>query len=1132
MVLVYIPHQKNVNNATLIASQEVIIPPRSIVTCLTQTGNLKSHTMYETSTHHVLLDLYPNLQLVHMNHHVIEKVPNNMPLCLINLGHYSVAIPKYLPIAHLNEFKPNVISEVQTKPNQALVPTLPITPHNSKLISSPADIQQHSKVILPTSNVPSEAKNGLNKICHEFQDIVSTHAGDIGHTKLITMEIDTGNNPPIAQKPYTLALKHHEWVKQELETLEKAGIIQRSVSPWASPIVIVPKRQIPGQPPEKRLCVDYRLLNSLLPPVQKGYSKAKGVLTLIPLPKIDQLYARLKGAKYFTNLDMRAAYHHIGLSSTAQKKSAFVTPFGKYEYKKVPFGLAQAPAYFQELMNRVLSGLSYCSFAYLDDILIFSKDIPSHLEHIRQVFQRLRNSSLKIKLPKCDFFKTSLHYLGHVITANGLQPLPEKVKAIKTMPKPSDKTQVRQLLGLVGYYRKFIPNYADLTRPLSQLTRKNTLYEWNDQCNAAFEELKQSLTSDPVLVYPDPNQPYVLFTDASKYAWSGLLAQEKFSKNDNNQWTKTLHPITYISGLFQGSQKNWATLTKEAFAIYRSVTKLSFYLEDADVTLRSDHMPLKKFLEKATMNTKVNNWAVELSPYRIKFQFIKGIKNTLADALSRLIDKGIAEMSNPEEEGFEFGYYAFDNPDDIHVTVIDDADDDGTPDIHINIPLIELVQLQHHDSECAKIIDIINQPNTLPVQQRKTVDPSYFIDPNDNLLYRKRVIDDEIREVLVVPKAIVPIVMHHVHNTLGHNGTIRLYNILKQRFFWKGLRTDADKWTKQCSKCREHNIRKPHYVPLHLPVPALPMQHICMDTIGPWKPPTPDGNVAALTCIDLLTSYAFAIPIPNKEANSIVNAYLHGIYAREGGSAVLLTDNGTEFQNQLWQAVAKELDMKHIFSSPYHPQGNGRIENFHNFLKTCIRKYVNTDYPWDKVMYIATYAYNCVPHQNSRESPFFLMKGRDPILNMSQLLSPKIRSYFDKDSGLLHIDQFRNCLSLAQHNIKMAREQQNPFCTNPVPKYYPGASVVVRDHTRGVWDPKYERLYRVISVKDRQLEVEDKVGKRRLVNISDVAFEYPANVIANSGPEAAAFGRRAKYVVHPSYLENLKWTLATKLSPK
>ena len=210
MVLVYIPHQKNVNNATLIASQEVIIPPRSIVTCLTQTGNLKSHTMYETSTHHVLLDLYPNLQLVHMNHHVIEKVPNNMPLCLINLGHYSVVIPKYLPIAHLNEFKPNVISEVQTKPNQALVPTLPITPHNSKLISSPADIQQHSKVILPTSNVPSEAKNGLNKICHEFQDIVSTHAGDIGHTKLITMEIDTGNNPPIAQKPYTLALKHHE----------------------------------------------------------------------------------------------------------------------------------------------------------------------------------------------------------------------------------------------------------------------------------------------------------------------------------------------------------------------------------------------------------------------------------------------------------------------------------------------------------------------------------------------------------------------------------------------------------------------------------------------------------------------------------------------------------------------------------------------------------------------------------------------------------------------------------------------------------------------------------------------------------------------------------------------------------
>jgi transposase InsO family protein len=1110
----------------LVAKSPITIPPRSIATCFAKSDSIQSSSIYDLFPHEFLTDIYPGIKLLKMTHISSQTIPESIPLCFVNFSFHSVHFPKNVPLARLQQSE--LVSSVNTSDDR-----LPATPSNTRVVTSPADVPPHTKVKLPSVSIPDEAKRELNKICDAFPDIFSQHAGDIGHTKLVTMEIDTGDHMPIAQKPYNLALKHYEWVQGELDTLEKAGIIQRSVSPWASPIVVVPKRQIPGQPPERRLCVDYRLLNSLLPPVQKGHSKAKGVLTLSPLPKIDQLYAQLKGGKFFTNLDLRAAYHHIALSEAAQPKSAFVTPFGKFEYKKVPFGLAQAPAYFQRLVNEVLSGLGHCSFAYLDDILIFSKDIQSHLQHIRLVFERLRTANLKIKLAKCDFFKTQLHYLGHIISADGLKPLPTKVKSVQEMPPPKDKTQVRQLLGMVGYYRKFIPNYADVSRPLTQLTRKNSSFEWTDTCQKSFETLKQALISNPILRYPDPAKPYILFTDASKYAWSGLLTQEHFHQNSSGQWVKVLHPITYISGLFQGSQKNWATLTKEAFAIYRSVTKLSFYLSDADVILRSDHMPLKKFLEKETLNTKVNNWAVELSPFRIKFQFIKGIKNTLADTLSRLIEQDLTEPAAPEKDGHEFGYFLFEEPETIVVSLIQDTDDYLT-DLHVHLPVGELIEQQANDFECKKVLDVLNQSKALAPEKQKTVDPAYFVDKHDGLLYYRKIINDEERELLVIPRALVPLVMQYAHNSLGHNGTVRMYNLLRQRFFWKGLRVDTAKWTKQCFKCREQNVRRPHYHSLHLPVPSIPMQHICMDLIGPFKPITSDGNLFALTCIDLLTNYAFAVPIPNKNAETVINAYLESIYSKEGGSAVLLTDNGREFNNTLWKKIATELNLKHIFSSPWYPQGNGRIENFHNFLKTCIRKYVHIGQEWDKCLHIATYAYNCVPHQSSRESPFFLMKARDPILHLSQLLTPKIRSYFDKDSALLYLDQFRGCLAIAHYNIKLAREQQaDKFKEHPVPRFYPGASVVVRNHKHdGVWKPKYERLHRVIQVKDRQLLVEDCTGFQHLVNIADVAFEYPANLIANSGPEAIGFGRRCKYIAHPKCMEDLKWVLTGTLSPR
>ena len=232
-------------------------------------------------------------------------------------------------------------------------------------------------------------KEQFKQLCKEFKDVFSKDSTDIAKTPLITMDIDTGDSPPICQKLYNLPLKHREWVQKELETLEKAGVIVRSISPWASPIVVVPKKTEPGERPRRRLCVDYRVINSLLPKVQKAHSKAKGALTLVPLPQIDHMYARLKGSKIFSTFDLRSGYHHMELSPEARAKSAFVTSLDKFEFTRCPFGLTQAPAYFQRLINKVIKGLTF-AFGYLDDVLIHSPNIESHLQHMKILFQRLR----------------------------------------------------------------------------------------------------------------------------------------------------------------------------------------------------------------------------------------------------------------------------------------------------------------------------------------------------------------------------------------------------------------------------------------------------------------------------------------------------------------------------------------------------------------------------------------------------------------------------------------------------------------------------------------------------------------------------------------------------------------------
>jgi transposase InsO family protein len=827
----------------------------------------------------------------------------------------------------------------------------------------------------------------------------------------------------------------------------------------------------------------------------------------------------------------------MALSKESQTKSAFVLPGGngKFEFTRCPFGLAQAPAYFQQLINQVLVGLPF-AFGYLDDILVFSPDVDTHLKHLAVIFERLKIADLKLKESKCNFFKKHLQYLGHLLSGEGIEPLQEKLESVKKMPYPRNPTEIKQFLGLVGYYRKFVPRFSDIARPLSNLTKKDNPFEWTTKCKEAFQLLKDNLLKEPILKYPDPNKPYTLFTDASKYAWACVLTQQYPHEDEKGKIKKILHPITYMSGLFKGSQQNWAALTKEAYAIYMSIKKLTYYLEDAETTLRSDHLPLKKFLEKNTLNSKVNNWAVEISPFKITFEYIKGIKNTLADTMSRLIaiDSDVELPSEPE--GHEFGYFAFDELPKIKVvktktnTVHTEKDssreikvsiNEVTPTLEFNVEMPlkegELKRLQSEDPFCKHLLDVLETGQMIPKK------PYYL---SDGILFRWISDNEQNFEAIVLPKCLEPAILILSHDEMGHNGSNRTYLMLRRQYYWKGMKKIIYAHVLACKKCQQRNKQVVKYATLHYDVPTMPMQFISMDLIGYLGEVR--GFKYALTVICMLTGYVFCIPVEDKTAQVVIQAYIDNVYAQFGGSKRIMSDNGGEFCNETFEEVARQLGVEaKIYSPPYRPQSNGRIEGFHYFLKACITKHVSRHLTWVDVVPLATAAYNFFPNEHSKESPFFLMFGRDPLLPLNTLLLPKIR-YMGTNDNILSLEALKNMYLIVAHNLKKAREKRGSK-TFPVPsKLILGDKVLIKNHTAKSFHDTYIGGYRIVSIKGNQYEVKpEKGGATQMVHATHVKYQYPADHIIAQIPPIPTFGRQSRLSLHPDAIPDLEWQLAT-----
>ena len=408
-----------------------------------------------------------------------------------------------------------------------------------------------------------------------FSSIISTSSTDVGRTKLHTLDVQVTEGCPVFMKQYTIPLKYQNFIDDETKRLEEAGLISRSLSNCSAPCMVLPKKQDPDNPREVQLqmVIDYRQLNKriITSRVPDRNGKVGKVILNYPILTIESLLARLEGCKYFSILDLRSAYHHIGLSEQSKPLTAFTTHSGKFQWNVLPFGIGIGVQTFSFVINNAIGHCSDFAANYLDDIIVFSRTAEDHMDHLEKIFKALQIADLKIKVSKCEFFKKHISYLGFLIGETGIRCDRSKVKAISKITTPTSIEEVLQFNRMCSYYHKFISHYSDISRCFNDMTRKGATFNWTEECDAVFKLLKEKLMENPVLISPQVNKDYVIHCDAFKYSYSGILQQTR-------PGTEELAPVAYYSGYFDKTQVKWNITEKEAYAIYKSANKFTFYI--------------------------------------------------------------------------------------------------------------------------------------------------------------------------------------------------------------------------------------------------------------------------------------------------------------------------------------------------------------------------------------------------------------------------------------------------------------------------------------------------------------------------------------------------------------------------
>jgi len=868
----------------------------------------------------------------------------------------------------------------------------------------------------------SEAENeALGTLLSKFPDVISLHSNDLGRTKVVRHKIHTGDATPVKQPPRRLPFHQREPVRKMLDDMLQQGIIEPASGPWSSPVVLVPKKD--GTP---RFCVDYRRVNSL---TRKDAH---------PLPRIDDTLDALSGAKWFSTLDLASGYWQVEVEPSDREKTAFVTPFGLHQFRVMPFGLCNAPSTFQRLMELALTGLhwSIC-LVYLDDIIIYSRTVGEHLQHLQEVLQRLRAAGLKLKPSKCYLLQKSVHYLGHIISECGIKTDPQKTHCIEEWPIPTCVEELRQFLGLATYYRKFVKNFAQVAAPLYRLTERNKVWTWAKECNRAFITLKEKLTSAPILAFPDFTKQFILDTDASAYGVGAVLTQSVEGQD---------RVVAYASRTLTKAERRYCVTRREMLALVWAVRHFRPYLYGKPFTVRTDHNSLKWLQSFRDPEGQLARWLEVLAEYQFSVEHRAGSKHGNADSLSRSPCTQCGRQESEEEEVAATNLHAYNNhqagswallwpPDELQA--LQRAD----PDLH---PVIEWLT-----SNC--------MPTTFPHQSSHNQQTLWAqrqqLVIRDGVLYRKW---EDVpgkgchRSLqIILPKELVPTTLEalHDHSTAGHLGITKTLQKIRSRFYWPGQRRDVEDWCRACDGCASRKrLPKPNCAPLQSDHVGVPLQRVAMDVLGPL-PVSEKGHKYILVVSDYFTKWTEAYPMPNMEAATVATLFVHNFVCRFGAPDFLHTDQGRNFESTLMSEICKLLGIVKTRTTPYHPQSDGLVERFNHTLLTMLSIVAkDREQDWDLHLPLVMMAYRTSVQESTGATPFSLMFGREARLPIDVMFGPPPGEELTSSSQYAFL--LRQRLESAYHRVRTQLALHQRRQTTLYDRKAAGHSYSVGDH---VW---------------------------------------------------------------------------------
>lgn len=797
------------------------------------------------------------------------------------------------------------------------------------------------------NNLTEEELLKARNLLKRYRSVFAAHDSDIGRTGVVQHEIDTGDIMPIRQRPRRVPVAREKEVENMIEEMRRDKVIEPSTSPWCSPVVLVKKKD-----GTMRFCIDYRRLND----VTKKDS--------YPLPRIDDTLDTLHGMKWFSTLDLKSGYWQVEIKDKDKEKTAFSTGKGLWQFNVMPFGLCNAPATFERLMEQILAGLlGDTCLVYLDDIIIVGKDFDDHLKKLEQVLSKLRDANLKLNPKKCSFFKRKVNYLGHVISSDGIQTCPEKISAVKDWPTPKDKTAVRAFLGLCSYYRRFVKNFSDIAKPLHQLTEEKRQFNWDEQCAAAFSDLKQRLCETPILGYPDSENEFVVDTDASNTGIGGVLSQRKGEHEV---------VIAYFSKSLSKPERNYCVTRRELLAVVKTLQHFSKYLLGRKFRIRTDHAALKWLLEFKNPEGQVARWIEQLQEYDFVIEHRSGKSHGNADALSRRPCPDDCKHCLRQED-----------KDCVKMLRTDTVNEEWSDDV--------MQEAQQEDRDIQPIYDWISagasKPKWCEVAPMSTVTKSYWAQW-ESLVMHNRVLCRKWESVngkdahlqVVVPRKRVSDVLRFFHDGAsgGHLGVKRTLMKIRQRFYWINCREDVEAWCRRCTSCS--SVKGPHTRSrgaLKVYNVGAPWERIALDVAGPF--PTSDrGNKYILVVMDYFTKWPEVFAIPNQEAVTVAETVVAEVFCRYGVPLEIHSDQGRNFESLVFQETCRVMGIHKTRTTAYHPQSDGMVERFNQTLERHLAKVVdNHQKDWDRHIPLFLMAYRTAVHESTAVTPACANFGRE-----------------------------------------------------------------------------------------------------------------------------------------------------------